>query len=437
FYFHDATIIHYKGESTKKGTINYVKVFYYAMIIFAKKHFSKKNARLFSILINIAIYIRAFLAIISRFFKDALLPLLDSAFIFSGFYIIKPYWEAYKFSGNGTYPDAFLKFAVPAYIIIWISSIFLSGGYERPAKIINILKGILGGTIIILVGYALLSEQYRFSRALILFGSLWAFSTIILVRIIFSLLKIKEYVLHSNIKKKVAIIGSREEANRVYQILRHSEFKPNIIGCINPESEDNNNQFIGNINQLSQIIKINRVDELIFCAKDISTENIIKSMLKLSEIKIEYKIASPDSISVIGSNSINTSGNLYTININLIAKSNNRRNKRLLDFILAILFFALSPILIFIQKNPLRFLLNIFAVLCGIKSWVGYKLSNNENNFHLPKIKPGVLSITDLKMRKELKKEEIDRLNIAYARDYKLLNDFIIIFNGIRLLGNK
>ena len=44
YYFADTRIIHYKGESTKKSSVNYVFVFYNAMIIFAKKHFSTKNA---------------------------------------------------------------------------------------------------------------------------------------------------------------------------------------------------------------------------------------------------------------------------------------------------------------------------------------------------------------------------------------------------------
>jgi len=56
YYYPETTIIHYKGESTKKGSINYVKVFYNAMIIFASKHFSAGNARLFSFVINFAIY---------------------------------------------------------------------------------------------------------------------------------------------------------------------------------------------------------------------------------------------------------------------------------------------------------------------------------------------------------------------------------------------
>lgn len=437
YYFAETTIIHYKGESTKKGSINYVRIFYNAMIIFAKKHFSSKNAKAFTVLINIAIYIRAFLAILSNFIKDALLPILDAFFIFIGFYLIKPYWEIYKFGGSGEYPDTFLKYAVPAYIIFWISSIFLTGGYERPAKIINILKGILAGTILILVAYALLNEEYRFSRALIIFGSLWAFTVILIVRVIFKFLKIKEYVLSDNIRKKVAVIGYTEEAQRVGEILRQSGVKPNVLGFISPENIDDNNIYMGNIGQLPQIVRINKIDELIFCARDISTQNIIKSMLSLSEIKIDYKIASPDSISVIGSNSINTSGDLYTINLNLIAKSANKRNKRLLDFFLALIFLGLSPLLVFLQKNPLNFHMNIIYVFLGMKSWVGYDTNFDKVNINLPKIKKGVLCLSDVSKKNELKKEVSDRINIAYARDYKLLNDLVIVVKGIRMLGKK
>ena len=45
YYFPESRIIHYKGESTKKGSVNYVFVFYRAMLIFAKKHFEKSQGQ--------------------------------------------------------------------------------------------------------------------------------------------------------------------------------------------------------------------------------------------------------------------------------------------------------------------------------------------------------------------------------------------------------
>ncbi|MDX1939711.1 MAG: glycosyltransferase family 2 protein, partial [Saprospiraceae bacterium] len=58
YYFPDTTIIHYKGESTKKGSLNYVRVFYQAMIIFARKHFRGRQASLFVLMLQAAIYFR-------------------------------------------------------------------------------------------------------------------------------------------------------------------------------------------------------------------------------------------------------------------------------------------------------------------------------------------------------------------------------------------
>ncbi|MFM1745210.1 MAG: hypothetical protein RLZZ630_1147, partial [Bacteroidota bacterium] len=66
YYFPETRIIHYKGESTKKSSVNYVFVFYNAMVIFARKHFAPGGAAVFAFMIQIAIWIRAGLAILHR-----------------------------------------------------------------------------------------------------------------------------------------------------------------------------------------------------------------------------------------------------------------------------------------------------------------------------------------------------------------------------------
>ena len=56
-------IIHYKGESTQKSSFRYVHVFYQAMLIFFRKHYSHLSF-LLSLPIQAAIYFRATLALI-------------------------------------------------------------------------------------------------------------------------------------------------------------------------------------------------------------------------------------------------------------------------------------------------------------------------------------------------------------------------------------
>jgi hypothetical protein len=60
----------------------------------------------------------------------------------------------------------------------------------------------------------------------------------------------------------------------------------------------------------------------------------------------------PESLFIIGSNSVNNPGELYIIDINSISKSLNKRNKRLIDLVFSFVFFVTSPLLILFQNNP-------------------------------------------------------------------------------------
>src|SRR5439155_7957891 len=101
--------------------------------------------------------------------------------------------------------------------------------------------------------------------------------------------------------------------------------------------------------------------------------------------------APPESLFIIGSSSIDNPGELYVIDINSISKSVNKRNKRVIDLLLGLLLLTLSPVFIFLQKNPIGYLKNIFNVLIGKISLVGYYNQVASANNSLPEIKNGVL----------------------------------------------
>lgn len=69
YYFSGTSIIHFKGESTKKGALNYIRLFYGAMSLFVTKHYSGGFAGLYSLLMRIAIWIKALLSGISNLVK--------------------------------------------------------------------------------------------------------------------------------------------------------------------------------------------------------------------------------------------------------------------------------------------------------------------------------------------------------------------------------
>lgn len=439
YYYPETRIIHYKGESTKKGSINYVVLFYNAMIIFARKHFTSKKARMFSFLIHIAIYFRALLAIFGRFLSRALLPLFDIVLIYAGMFFIINYWEDHViFREGGAYPPGFLTLAVPGYIFIWLLSGYFNGTYDKTVKFSRILRGILLGTIIILVTYALLPEHFRFSRAIILLGSVWAMMVMAGARAVFHFIRFHNIQFGPLKNRRFVIVGDRDEAKRVWELLHSSYGNPGFIGLISVASrEQKNDGFIGSLWQISEIIRVYRIDEVIFCSKSMSQQAIIDQMSSLQDMHVDFKIAPEDSLSIIGSNSINTAGDLYTVNLNAITNVENKRNKRLLDLATCLGVALMLPVLIFLVNKPWGMVRNIFMVAISVRSWVGYINDENFDRERLPHIRKGILHPLDAFGKEKISEEIRQRLNYIYARDYSSNNDLNIIVKGFRQLGRK
>lgn len=122
-------------------------------------------------------------------------------------------------------------------------------------------------------------------------------------------------------------MGEHNEANRVLTILKESGLYFEYLGRIGLHQRVPDDDVIGSIDQLDEIIAINKVDEIIFCSADIAASHIINAMLTTSSTATAFKIAPPESISVIGSNSIHTTGDLYVIDLNSLNKGMNKRKK--------------------------------------------------------------------------------------------------------------
>jgi O-antigen biosynthesis protein len=439
YYYPETTIIHYKGESTKKSSINYVLMFYQAMIIFATKHFSKSNARWFSFFIRMSVYFRASISMIRRVVTRIFLPLVDGAISYLGFLLINPTWESIKFPDGGHHPPEFLTLFVPAYIIIWLIAIYFSGGYDLPIKLVKILRGIIYGTAVILVVYSLLPEAYRFSRALILLGSVWSLTGIFLIRMILHFIKIAGFRLDIGSRKRLVIVGKPDECERVSQLLGHISHPVEVFGYVAPDpSITESGNYLGSVLQMSDIIRINRIDEVIFCAKDLSTNEIIKHMLALSSLETEYKIAPEAAESIIGSNSSNTAGDLYVIPINSVGEPHNRRMKRAFDVTVSLVLLCLSPVTIwFFLPAPWRMLWSCIQVLTGARSWVGYAQAGIHPGYHLPQLKKGILKPDNGIQTSDYNDQTWLDLNLHYARDYRLLKDIRILARDYRSIVQK
>jgi GT2 family glycosyltransferase len=436
YYLADTSIIHYKGESTKKSSINYVFVFYRAMAIFARKHFSDKNARLFSGLINLAIYLRASLAVLTRTVKQFLLPFLDGLLIYTGVSTFKNYYEDnIKFIDGGSFPEEVELYGIPIIVGIYLIAQFFNGGYYMPTRFKSIINGIFSGSLLLLITYSLLNEGYRFSRAIILFTVCWAFVVIPLYRYLLHLTKIRQF--RKNEAQRLALVGGKEELQRINSFLKNTLIQPEKIIYVDAgNSNDNKFPYAGKLYQLADIIEIYDINEVIFCAKDLKSAEIIEQMSSIQNKKVDFKIAPAESLYIIGSNTIEDSGEYYIIGSDALLKPVNQRNKRVLDICLSLFFILLSPLFIWFCKRKTKYFGNLQKVLSGKVSFVGFDL-----RFSLPeeklKVKRGILTATQNYQEEMLDESVIEKVNFEYGRNYHIWKDIELIFRNLAALGNK
>jgi GT2 family glycosyltransferase len=302
YYLPQVKIIHYKGESTKKGNINYVFVFYNAMIIFSKKHFAKK-AKTFSFFINIAIYIRAFLAILFRFTSKIRLVLTDIGLItvaFASLNYLKPYVGfPNQIDLNNNYEILNVISVFSAFLL----GLTISGGYSKHMSLKRTLLGVLFGGVFLFSLNLCFPDGNSFSNK-------YLFS---LIGIIFLLIPINRLLLdyfdHIKLRKEqiktTIIAGSSDFINKIRKDIEKKQSSVKILAL-----KENNiiegtdtKKYIGKLYQLPDLISIYNINEVIFSSKDIDYKDMITEMNLSKNRCVDYKI-SLNSDLIIGSQTI-------------------------------------------------------------------------------------------------------------------------------------
>lgn len=378
-YLADAPIIHYKGESTKKGSLNYVFIFYNAMLIFAKKHLSKGYASAFSLLIRFAIYVRAALSVGKRIVSRLALPVTDILLFTGGMQFIINYWEHnHRFIEGGSYPDFYKWGITPIYALLWVLGLILAGGYRKPIKLNRILSGLILGTSLIFILYALSPDEFRFSRALIIMGSAWMTFGVLALRFAISFIPGSQTGLWSTDQRRVGFVGHSKNSDSVKVLLKSDDRALSTFDTLD-------------INQLKEQCYALDINELILDSSALTYGQITDIFKQYAHQKIHFQIAYPEEGWMIGSNSIHTRGQALGKKSYALNDGKVLRNKRTFDILVCLFLWTLTPIAIWAPR--LRILWwQTFSVLFGMKTWVGY--ANPLPS--LPSIKKGVIPIKNL-----------------------------------------
>ncbi len=430
FYFAESSIIHFKGESTKKGSLNYVKFFYNAMIVFVKKHYGGARAGLFRMLIQFAIFIRAGLAATARFLKWIGMPVIDAAIILASFWLVKFLWSKYVMQ-EVNYSPNMLLIAFPSFTLLFLLASYFAGLYDFGYRQSRLIKSTLTAILVLLAAYSLLPETLRFSRGILLFGSIVSFFFMALIRWLLLRWKIIDSAAEADEINQTIIVGSESNFIEVNAVLQQAGMYERVLGRINPASSNEANT-IGTFEELDQLLKLYPVKEIIFCEGLLSYKKIIATMQQLHG-NMRIKIFVPGTQTLIGSAGKNEPGNFVSMDTGFrLTHTITRRNKTLTDVIISFFFLVTFPIHFIIKRKPFLFFRNVFSVLFFQKTWVGYALVEKD----LPVLKPGVLTTTGLPaILNTLPMESLHTTDGLYAQDFHFLKDIKIVWVNYKLLS--
>jgi GT2 family glycosyltransferase len=429
-YFPEVDLIHYKGESTRKMTLSYVRIFNEALVTFVKKHYTRRQARMFVLFINIGIILRAVLGTLKRALKVFHMPLFDAVILLLTLWGIKNFWVE-EVKNMLPIPPFAVYATFPVYIGLWLICMYLNGAYDPPYRALKVMRGMVIGTIAILAYYGLLPPELRYSRAIIIFTGFAGTVLLLGLHEILYRMGVLKFIPYDKLPSKAVIVASEQAYNQTAAILQRVHYAPELSGRISPSSADP--AALASLGEMKDLLYTTGVNEVIFCINGLSYTQVFDQM-QYCGADYEYKIHLPGSQSFVGSNSSSTSGDLYTVDrrYNLAAFA-QVRNKRLLDIGSSLIFLLFFPVTFFMVKKPGAFFVNCFRVLTGNATWIGYAPGVPAND--LPPVKPGIIAAYNILNGYEPSGAVKTQINTTYAEHYSPMTDLTLLLKNYGYLG--
>jgi GT2 family glycosyltransferase len=442
FYVHSAQIIHYKGESTKRSNIDDTKLFYDAMHLFVKKHFSASF--IVEIILQTAIIFRKFFAFLGKR-KLIIMSLIFDLIIFdfSLLFAEKSYSLHTKWTG---FPQStvYWVFTIPVLLQALISA--LSGVYRRES--LSVLRTILA----VIIGFFILSsityffKEFAYSRAVLLITYLTVFLLFIVWRAIAKLF-FKVGIEGGNPdNKRTLIIGTNDQTIQIAEKLQNisSEFH-NIIGLIGFSMKNLGEnlkgfQVLGTFDNIIKIIRNNNINEVVFSSNEISYNQMMSIVSLCRNENVEFKLIGKNLDFLVGKTSVSMLDDIPVIEIKYnISKPLFRFMKIIFDYATALfVLFLIYPFIYLINrvgKKPgdfAEFILKTPLIFAGMVSLVGPRELNKDSNIYL-----GKKGLTGLWYIEDFAGIDADKLNIFYARNQSLWFDLEILGKTLLKMWNR
>ena len=437
YYTPETQIIHYKGESTKKSDLKYVRLFYGAMIRFAEKHLSDDYPRAFLWMLRVGVVARGMISAIGNALRHvALRDVALLYFVVAGLGALRTYQTQLSF------PGLFYWGIAPLFALIAAATIAALGGYRGKRPRLGLLSiGVLSA-VVALAAISFFVKQIAFSRAVVL-ASLPAGILAL------SALRLLPRTRRPGMRRAI-VVGDPREVLRLEKALAPQEVPQfDIVGYVTTGSEtspssDPDAPQLGNESQLREVARIHNVEDVIFESVSLSNKHIFTLMQRLAGLPVQSRILTEGH--VIGKASVDhLEGAALLEAEDALGALRSQSARRLSDVVAALVGAFVHPVASVAARltgsgsywKALADRTRLWPdVLKGRLPLIGY---NPEEVFTPPsewQLKPGVFAVTDtLGPRLRRPREEVEQAYWYYVRNQSAVLDWIIAVRAIRTLG--
>ncbi|MGE5479127.1 MAG: glycosyltransferase [Chloroflexota bacterium] len=421
-YYHETSIIHFKGESTRRSSINEIKHFYEAMEIFAGKYFG--GSKVFLAFLRMGITVRTLMAYASRFRRDIFLIATDALALNAAMII----GSRVKFGEFFGFPEYAYPWAPLIVTIVVLLSIFSVGGYfERQSSLRRAGIGLLAA-FFVLSSLTYYFREWAFSRGVLLFtiGATMGFA--VLTR---TALALYDKFIGRERDRRIAFIGANPHTESIARELREKNLKNLVLaGVVSTSSEQDGAPdlpTLGSIDFLQKIIERHRLKEIIITDSEMTRAELMRILTQSASSGVKFHIAQ-EYDELVASQIINEISPGLTAQKFNLANIRYRAIKRAIDIIAAILCLTLGlPFILLFSSNRAASLKKFAQLLKGRKTMVGVMPVNGEKTVG----KPGLISLAAISRGQNLAPEAVRRLNEYYLENFDFSLDADILVKYI------
>ncbi len=474
YYVPTTSIIHYKGESTKKNRLDYVLTFNKSLYLFFQKYYAPTSVFLFRWLVTAGIFMRAIFIYIKNFFNNQFPLLLDTLLlniiIFLSFVIRLETSRGFRWK---EYTDQFWVINVIGTGLFLGLAFYLDIYPNRRFSIQSIVKANIL-TFLLLAALTFFFKQFAFSRMVVLLT--FIFSPMVMIGWRFVLRKYyrgdRSALGKDLFAKPTLVVGSGEGAELLFKkLISYKSIDYDLKGWVSVDDTVNDQELsltknLGTVKNLSQIIKMYKIRQVIFSAHSLSYEEILKIMSGVRNTLVEFKMVPSNFEVVIGKSHIEKLDAYPLLDIEYsLGRKFNQFLKRVVDISFSLpLIIILSPLifpeLLLFKKNykkrtfqgagsktvriycpvseqgfsPVRSWSLFLQVLVGNLSLVGAPLRESYQEMLNGKyfFKPGLTGLVQINREKINSPEDEEKYHLYYMKNQSTLLDFEIMLKSFR-----